>query len=56
MLKVTVRCGFRAEEDKRNSSTFLAEKQAGGHFLKAACHSHLHASKKKLAASFKSLV
>lgn len=27
MLKVTVGCGFRAEEDERNSSTFLAERK-----------------------------
>lgn len=27
MLKVMAGCGFRVEEDKRNSSTFMAEKK-----------------------------
>lgn len=27
MLKVSAGCGFRAEEDKRNSSTFTIEKK-----------------------------
>lgn len=27
MLKVTAGCGFRAEEDERNSSTFMTEKE-----------------------------